>query len=362
MRILMTGGTNRQIKRPEARGNSGSTMIDVPAYIVSALEHAGHTVDWRHVTPGEDLESRYDAVWFCWAPWLSRTTPGTFSALWAWKANLPRVVFLDDWAFHQGFSHMRTIMNPEAKGERFYLCRPDFFGGPSKWSQEQLEDFYPYVAGVGHDMLKPAEWQRSVVVTPQYGWGNRDAIREDDNWAGYIGEVFKLDPSGCVVEAELRQADVIPDVGEERWALGSLSPQADWVKKQMLRWPVAYYGCRSLNRKGVESPRLRTEVEVFDEYSRSEGVLAPPYNRLKGAAWFRSRWLYGALGGSYVLSDPADQLPGIEFRTGGEFEAAPQHIRDAWKAEQREFVLANSWTIEKFDAQVNALVTYVSTL
>ena len=360
MRVLMTGGTNRQVKPPERRGNSGSTAIDVPAYIVAALEAAGHTVEWRHVTPGEDLHAQFDVVWFCWAPWLSRTTPGTFSALYAWASGLPRVVFLDDWAYHQGFSHMRTIMNPEAKGEAAYLCRPDFFGGPDRWTEEQLREWFPLIEGVGHNILTPGEWTRTTVVTPQYGWGSPELLRRDPLWADYTGEFFKLDPSAHVAPAENLDAVPASDERERRWALASLSPQKEWVDKQMLRWPVAFFGCRSLNRKGVESPRLRTEADVFAAYRSSLGILAPPYSRLKGAGWFRSRWLYGALGGSYVLSAQDDMLPGVTWRPGREVEAAPEADLAAWTREQGDFVRANMWSAAKFDEQCDRLVRHVA--
>ena len=360
MRILVTGGTSKQTKPPEQRGNSGSTTIDVPAYIVEAMELAGHEVEWRNVRPGEDL-SGFDLIWMGWAPWLSRTTPETFGAMWAWKSGLPMVVFLDDWAFHQGFSHLRTI----CKRPEHYLCRSEFFGGRAKWTDEQLTEMFPLIDGVYDEMVDPSLWRSNIVLaTPQYGWGSTEVVRQAKDWAGWGDRpIFKLDPSGHVVaKEELELAIQRVPMRQERWALASLSPQKEWVDKQLLQVPVAYFGCRSLHRKGTESPRLKTEADVVFEYAQSAGVLAPPYNRLKGAAWFRSRWLYGALGGAAVLSDPEDALPGVPHQTGREIEAMTSIERAFYAMQQSEFVLSNIWSTEKFNEQVARIVGWTAHL
>ena len=63
MKILMTGFTALQINTERRT----IQKIDVPALIVKALTDMGHEVDWRKVTPGEDLSS-YDVAWVNLAP------------------------------------------------------------------------------------------------------------------------------------------------------------------------------------------------------------------------------------------------------------------------------------------------------
>ena len=63
MKVLITGFTALQINTEKRT----IQKIDVPASIVKALREAGHEVDWRKVTPGEDLSS-YDVAWVNLAP------------------------------------------------------------------------------------------------------------------------------------------------------------------------------------------------------------------------------------------------------------------------------------------------------
>jgi len=55
MKVLMSGFTALQINTEKRT----IQKIDVPASVAKALREAGHDVDWRKITPGEDL-SCYD--------------------------------------------------------------------------------------------------------------------------------------------------------------------------------------------------------------------------------------------------------------------------------------------------------------
>ena len=78
--------------------------IDVPASVAKALREAGHEVDWRKITPGEDL-SIYDVLWINLAPLNSLNgRQGAMGALYALSSGLPCVGFFDDWQFNTVFN------------------------------------------------------------------------------------------------------------------------------------------------------------------------------------------------------------------------------------------------------------------
>ncbi len=350
MKILMTGGSSKQVKPKELRGGGSTDNIDVPHYIVESLTAAGHSVDWRAVRPGEDL-SEYDLLWIGWQGWLSRTSPNSPGALWALQQeDIARVCFFDDWRWQQGWSHARTILKDLEK----YVPRSDFWGGALKLTDEELRDAIPIVKRGCEFSLDMKAWEDSAnfcVVVPMYGWGDMEVVRDAHYWNGAKPLIARLDPTGYVVAEELLSSGspIELTTKSKEWSMGSLSPQKDWVEKQRLRWWVNYYGHR---KSGL---RLKTERDIFDAYSASGGILSARYSHLVGAGWFRSRWIYGALSQTFVASDTQDRIFDDD-PSPREFEKLTESER-AWFAErQSDYMLELAWDTEHFDNQVAAIV------
>ena len=104
--IIVTGFTALQINTEKRT----IQKIDVPASIVKALREAGHDVDWRKVTPGEDLSS-YDVAWVNLAPLNSLNgRQGAMGALYTLSSGLPCVGFFDDWQTNTVFNGARALI------------------------------------------------------------------------------------------------------------------------------------------------------------------------------------------------------------------------------------------------------------
>ncbi len=136
MRLLVTGFTALQVNTM----NRAILKLDVPAYIVQHLRASGHEVDWRRVTPGEDL-SGYDAAWVCLAPMNSLNgRAGAMGALWTLSQNIPAVGFFDDWQFSTIANGARSVSKrPETLYKHMLVGTGRGDEPATHWSRESAE-------------------------------------------------------------------------------------------------------------------------------------------------------------------------------------------------------------------------------
>jgi hypothetical protein len=335
MKILMTGFTALQINTERRT----IQKIDVPALIVKALEDLGHEVDWRKVTPGEDL-STYDLAWVNLAPLNSLNgRQGAMGALWTLSCGVPCVGFFDDWQFNTVFNGARALVRKPAMLYKHLLVGTEHRGseGATYFSRADIEAAVARIAEIDpvaakkctieryymmdtDENVKPyekrlvqasedllaARWEAGMVpVCPMYSFGDRSSVRK--RMPKEVGPIEALDPS-CVVNDTL--AAVIPSKPEKKkraWVLGALMPHDIWLEKKNPSWPVEIVGSRKLIRK-MGGQRFGTEQEVLEFYNEHWGILSPPYPHA-GSGWWRSRFLYAAHIGSILVADKGEGDP-----------------------------------------------------
>jgi hypothetical protein len=288
MKILVSGFTALQIGSQKRQ----IQKIDVPAAFVKTLREAGHEVEWRKVWCKEEDFSNYDLMIACVAP---ATSPNATSGLGVMKAmnqikNI--IVFYDDWKLSDVGGAFKVLSE---KGEKQF--RKTWSNGNSFYHDE-IED----IIASKEDIMKVAkdltERGRSTwkILCPMFEWGNKDIITKFIPWL--TKENFNyIDPTPAVIDLNMIPQ---PSQIEKAWVIASISDQTRWIKKQGIKWPVHYYGCRKL-----KCERLKTEKDVFQKYSEHYGVLSPAYPS-SGSGWFRARYVYAALANAYLWCGDKD--------------------------------------------------------
>lgn len=301
MQILMTGSS---IAQANALKKRIIQKIDVPLQIKGQLEALGHEVDWRPVGIGEGL-GRYDLLWVYGAPPGSIQAPYGMCTSWglyqALALNLPIVFFFDDWKIKNVFNDYRSLARGRAKqtlkimpSTGRYLYRGDLVT-----AAEHADVLGDLAKQIGE--RDPAFWKRVTSVIPKYsGWGDKSLVETIMTFP-----VMEYDPSQTAFDVvgdtlvEHPTSDLLTD-RMARWFLASLSIQTQWIDKLKLAWSVDMIGSTKL-----KNPRLKTERDVFLEYTKYAGALAPPYYH-DGSGWFRSRYVYSAYAGNVLKCGPGD--------------------------------------------------------
>jgi hypothetical protein len=365
MKILMTGFTALQINTERRT----IQKIDVPALIAKAMTDLGHEVDWRKVTPGEDLSS-YDVAWINLAPLNSLNgRQGAMGALYTLSSGLPAVGFFDDWQFNTVFNGARAMVNKPSMIYKHLLVGTEHRGdeGATYFSREDIEAalervrekdpvaakkcyierYYmmdddetvrPYdkrLVQAATDLLD-TRWAAGMVpVCPMYAWGDRTGVRK--RMPKEVGPIEALDPS-CVVDDTFAAVTAQDPAKKQReWVLGALMPHDEWLEKKNPDWPVKIVGSRKLIKK-LGGQRLDTEQDVLEFYNDRWGILSPPYPHA-GSGWWRSRFLYAAHVGSILVTDKGEgdplgdayklKIADVEKMSDDELVAAAKAQRDA---------------------------------
>lgn len=333
MRILMSGFTALQINT----GRRTIQKIDVPESIVKALEECGHTVDWRLITPGEDL-SMYDVIWINLAPLNSLNgRQGAMGALYALSSGVPAVGFFDDWQFSSVFNAFRALKtHPEllykyllvgARGDEpatYYSfedanaaiervraidpeaaakCSADryFFND----NDENIKIYEKQLVRASEQMLEE-RWARGMVAAcPMYAFGDRSLVRK--RMPKSMGPIEALDPSSTIYNILSTSEPKPPHEKERKWVLGALMPHDTWLERKKPEWPVEIIGSRKLIKK-FGGQRLDSEADVLAFYNNYWGILSPPYPHA-GSGWWRSRFMYAARVGSVLVTDKGEGAP-----------------------------------------------------
>ncbi len=365
MKVLMSGFTALQINTEKRT----IQKIDVPASIAQALRESGHEVDWRKITPGEDLSS-YDVLWINLAPLNSLNgRQGAMGALYALSSGIPCVGFFDDWQTNTVFNGARALIRKPEMLYKHLLVGTEHRGdeGATYFSREDIEEALARIKVVNPDAarkcyieryymmdndenIKPFEkrlveaardlladrWAAGMVpVCPMYSFGDRSIVRK--RMPAEVGPIEALDPTATVLPS---LAGIHPAPAEEKkraWVLGALMPHDTWLEKKNPSWPVEIVGSRKLIKK-LGGQRFDTEKDVVEFYNNHWGILSPPYPHA-GSGWWRSRFLYAAHIGSILVTDKGEGDPlgdaykltiaDVEAMSHDELVAAAQAQRDA---------------------------------
>lgn len=372
MKILMTGFTALQINTDRRT----IQKIDVPALVAKALIDLGHQVDWRKVTPGEDLSS-YDVAWINLAPLNSLNgRQGAMGALYALSSGLSAVGFFDDWQFNTVFNgakamvrkpqmvYKHLLVGTEHRGDEgaTYFSRADAEAAVARIAEKDpeaakkvyIERYYmmdndenvrPWekrIVQAATDLID-ARWTAGMVpVCPMYAFGDRAIVRK--RMPREVGPIEALDPSSVTFDTLAAVTPQAPQNKQRAWVLGALMPHDEWLAKKNPSWPVEIVGSRKLIRK-LGGQRLETELDVLNFYNDRWGILSPPYPHA-GSGWWRSRFMYAARIGSILVTDKGEGNPlGMPYKLT---------ISDVEKMSDDELAAAAK-------AQADALRPYIGT-
>ena len=370
MKVLMTGFTALQINTEKRT----IQKIDVPASIAKALTEAGHDVDWRKVTPGEDL-SGYDVAWVNLAPLNSLNgRQGAMGALYTLTSGLPTVGFFDDWQFNTVFNGARALIRKpemlykhllvgtEHRGDEgaTYFSRADIEAAlerirevnPAAAKKCYIERYYmmdtdenvqPWekrLVAAATDLVAERWSQGMVPVCPMYSFGDRSIVRK--RMPKELGPIEALDPTSTIVPTMQPVTPLNQSLKKRAWVLGALMPHDTWLEKKNPTWPVEIVGSRKLIRK-LGGQRFDTEKDVLEFYNQHWGILSPPYPHA-GSGWWRSRFLYSAHIGSILVTDKGEGDP----------------LGDAYKLKIADVeAMSDDGLIEAAQAQRAALAPYI---
>lgn len=335
IKIIVTGFTALQINTEKRT----IQKIDVPASIVKALREAGHDVDWRKVTPGEDLSS-YDVAWVNLAPLNSLNgRQGAMGALYTLSSGLPCVGFFDDWQFNTVFNGARALIRKpemlykhllvgtEHRGDEgaTYFSRADIEAAvervrevnPAAAKKCYIERYYmmdndeniqPYekrLVEASRDLIADRWAAGMVPVCPMYSFGDRSIVRK--RMPDAVGPIEALDPTSTVIPTLQPVTALHPTEKKRAWVLGALMPHDTWLERKNPDWQVEIVGSRKLIKK-LGGQRFAAEQDVLEFYNKHWGILSPPYPHA-GSGWWRSRFLYAAHVGSILVTDKGEGDP-----------------------------------------------------
>ena len=333
---LITGSTAIQI-------GSSNTRLKIMSNLESwknVLEDDGYTVEWRAVTPGEDL-SGYTAVLAALNAPNKVSSSYVQGALWALAVRKDAVVLLDDWQTKEIASGFKTCIRSEER----------LFWSASKGSADVVAKLAPYKAQL-FDVAKtlalgPWPWK---VIAPTLG-------RSDVKLLDVPADVVAIDPTLYAPRYE-----PTPGVAKKKaWVLASL---LDSKAPDGLKWPVAHYGPQDRGANGVGAagagakPRL-TESEIMREYSVSWGVVSPPHSHA-GSGWWRVRYQMAADAGCVVSADPREAAclgePYVEASDPRRVEKMSVEQLISLARRQRECLNSIAWPKSRVKKTLRALL------
>jgi hypothetical protein len=299
-------------------------------------ESLGHTVEWRDVDLGENLEP-YDQVIVSLAPFASWGTRYMGGVLWAVMTHPKVLLTADDWQVRGIHQSALGLWN-----------REDYFE-KTIWSH-WYNKIDPSLEGVYRHTLRQAiryfaypKWQHKMLV-PCWEGGDLSALRLPAR------ELIAYDPSPFMKRYDIPDSQLSDK--HHRWIFASLTAKDGWLDKYRFAWPIEKYGNVRQGQQKVP------EEELAAIYSRSWGVLSPPHN-VSCAGWFRVRfWMASDAGCVMFCGDDEARILG-----NGPYWVTPKMVeqmddsgRMELVARQREALIARSWTTDRMcHAVSNAL-------
>lgn len=280
-RALLTGCTAVQVGSQKTQ----LQIITAQAAWARLLEDLGYAVDWRAVTPGEDLKN-YAVVCAALQKGNSIASAHYYGALWALDTRADAIALVDDWQTHtvqQGF-------------ETFARSRERAFRLAKQPMDEKLKDrLWTFQQMLSAEPLK-SNWPWPVVA-PIFRGGDTSLLKVPARVTG-------LDPTAYTKSYEVVPVDA--KNRQKRWV------QASLLEKPLpaLGWPVLQFGNPDKGKGGAgpagpnAQPRV-PEPELMKYYAENWGVLSPPHPH-GGSGWWRVRYLMSADAGAILSASRAE--------------------------------------------------------
>lgn len=299
MKILLTGMTRLQT-RPS---DTSETYYGIFNGYAAALRLAGHEVDWRPVTPGEELRGKYEAalVGIHGVGSMSCTTHKC-GALWACH-ELPHAVLLEDWRVRTVAAHLKNSGY--------------FWNGPMVGNTQLMRRVNPVRKEIERVRYR---WERELpmAVLPMMSWGDPATFealhRCRGSMAWNVDPVYRwhTDHRAAAVPVELAR-----DVDRRReWTLlSACSDASSWLEKQgALQWPVMKkWRPKSERGAGGAQRQSRAEIGFIPEdrlirevYSKVWGTMMMGYGRESLVGWWRNRYFLSAYCGTVLVTDATE--------------------------------------------------------
>lgn len=335
MRILMTGLSPLHCNR----GNR-LQYSSVPSLYADCLRWAGHEVDHREWTVGEDL-SKYDVALLAHIPWNSINARHVYTICdviaRARESDVGMVFMVDDWQFrgiHQSVKSLNKDSNRLFTSVKGRTNREWAEFGPGR----------PMVDAVLNAMAT-RPWPTTLV--PAFEWGDHALLKPEGI---PTREVKYMDPTVFQHYA----ADRAPAEERKRsWVLGTLSDQRAWVEKLDLIWDVDYYGT-----KPSKAEQQLKEAELVQVIAKSWGNLCPRYPHA-GGGWWRCRYVYSAVARSIMLADPQEVAPLGEpyLIPADKIEAMTNDQLTELAEAQATALREHTWSAERLATELESVLT-----
>jgi len=339
MKILFTGCTAKQID-DDAYKRARVKRIDDSSIICNSLRKQGYLVDRKPVKWGEDL-SEYGLAIIGVGQFGSNNYSGEiFNVLYALKTIKNVIIFHEDWKIDGTMKSWTGMLNQETFDKSI----------AKKWSDGKY--FYGGVDNPNFNPTEAIEVIRKVVngefenaLIPAFDWGDKEKVRDIIK----VKNIFNIDLTPYVLDTWNIKLDVEPQVKEKKHMLASLVDHRPWVRRNKLKWPVDYFGAKSIK----EASQLATETDVFEACGKYWGILCPEYPHA-GSGWFRIRWIYAAIQKSVLLSSPKD-LEALGLPQSN-IEMLSDNQLEEYAKLQSDTVLSYMWSKNTFDEKVAGMV------
>lgn len=339
MKILFTGSSSKQTN-DAAHLRAKVKRIDDSSIICNSLRKQGYVVDRRNVVWGDDL-SEYDFAIVGLGHFGSSTySQRIMNALYALHAIKNVVVFHEDWKITGTMSSFAGMLDEE-KWKRSMA---------KKWSNGQRFyggiDSYYFDADIAKNIIRHVVDGKYPALVPAFDWGDKQLIRNIIK----SKTIYNVDLTPYVLQ--FWDIPLIVDIidKQKRHMLASLADHSGWVKRHTSKWPVDYFGAKSIN-----APQLATEKDVFYKCGEYWSVLCPEYPHA-GCGWFRVRWVYASIWRSIILACEEDLtalgLPKINVE-----ESSVDELKE-YAELQAKVVFDKMWDIETFDNKIRQMVPF----
>jgi hypothetical protein len=339
MKILFTGCTAKQVD-DEAYKRARVKRIDDSSIICNSLRKQGYAVDRKTVKWGDDL-SEYGLAIVGVGQFGSNNYSGEiFNTLYALKTVKNVIIFHEDWKIDGTIKSWTKMLEQEVFDKSI----------AKKWSNGSY--FY---GGVDNPAFNPEEAREIIrkvaegefenALIPAFDWGDKEKVRDIIK----VKNIYNIDLTPYVLDNWNIKLNVEPQVKEKKHMLASLVDHRPWVRKNKLKWPVDYFGAKSIK----EASQLATETDVFEACGKYWGILCPEYPHA-GSGWFRIRWIYAAIQKSVLLSSPKDlEALGLSQKN---IEMLSDNQLEEYAKLQSDIVLSYMWTKETFDNKISTMV------
>jgi len=331
-RLLLTGSTPMQVGSQRTQMKIITSMEAWRA----ALTEIGYDVDWRMVSPGEDLSS-YAVVMAALNKPVSIASHHFYGALWSLYRHPARIAVMDDWQTLEFMPGVKTISKTLERA--FHI----FQHVPERWRSSLYEMLLH---------LRDERWPWTTVV-PVFDGGDVSLLGLNR------GPTVGVDPTSYV-----KRYSPVEVKRERRWVQASLLLK----DPPTTGWPVEFFGNAGRARGGLglsgkrEAQRRVVESDLMTEYCQSWGILSPAHPH-GGSGWWRVRYLMAADAGC-VLSASADEAAVLGepySRAAGQAGiAAVEKLSDGmlrrWAHDQQACLAEVAWTREQVKASLSDLI------